>query len=83
MLYRKYNNLVNYDFLFTENKCQWRLQLEKDIKDNKKPTVDKIYLKEGNYNINKFLDDTNSKYHDDICLLKSYVEQLFKIYMNY
>ena len=70
----KYNNLVNYDFLFTENKCQWRLQLEKDIKDNKKPTVEKIYLKEGNYNINKFLDDPNSKYHDDICLLKSYIE---------
>ena len=45
----KYNNLVNYNFLFTKNKCQWCRQLEKDIRDNKKPKVEKIFLKEGNY----------------------------------
>ena len=71
----KYNNLDNYDFLFTKNKCQWCRQLEKDIRENKKPKVEKIHLIAGNYKIKEILDDQYSKlkYHDEIRFLKSYI----------
>ena len=68
----KYNNLINFDFLFI---CQWFLQLEIDINDNKKPKVEQIQLKEGNYNIKQILDNLLiiKEHAEEIRLLESFI----------
>ena len=68
----KYNNLINFDFLFI---CQWFLQLEIDINDNKKPKVEQIQLKEGNYNIKQILDNLLilKEHAEEIGLLESFI----------
>ena len=68
----KYNNLINFDFLFI---CQWFLQLEIDINDNKKPKVEQIQLKEGNYNIKQILHNLLilKEHAEEIRLLESFI----------
>ena len=44
-----YNNLNNYSFLLTKDKCQWFHQLINDIRNKETPKVEKIILKKGNY----------------------------------
>ena len=68
----KYNNLINFDFLFI---CQWFLQLEIDINDNKKPKVEQIQLKDGNYNIKQILDNLLilKEHAEEIRLLESFI----------
>jgi hypothetical protein len=68
----KYNNLINFDFLFI---CQWFLQLEMDINDNKKPKVEQIQLKDGNYNIKQILDNLLilKEHAEEIGLLESFI----------
>ena len=71
----KYNNLSNYGFLFTKDKCKWCRQLEKDIRNEENPKVEKINLKEGNYKIDEILNNPYCQldYAEQIRFLNSFI----------